>query len=492
MERAVDTMTTTNRNKANPGRGAALLLALWLGFWLLALGLAAGLLWVPIAQLSRGTPDLAGYAAAVGAATLLYALRPRRRQDRGTPLPLLRENAPALYAKVGQIGAALGVKATVNIHLANAASVTMSHRTSWHGKLTSLELGLGLPLLIALSEDELGALIAHEFGHFAAGKGGLGPWVYRTRESIANSALDLGDSLFFVDLLYALFGRGFVRLSAGVARAQEFEADALAAGKFGRTVTCNALKKVDMMAPMWAAYARHELYPAVARGARVPVFDGFRRFCKAGVRRAEVAGAIGNFEIGAKTAFDVHPTLERRIEAIKPGAGAGAPPLAECTHLLGGEAEAEHAWYDFFHDGQLEKCSWERFGADVVQPQIRQRFAGSWMDPERLPLGDLILMAEEIGEEPAHLWDRLKPEGISFLSRGAKRKHVAEIVEEWVIASLDQRGFTLAVAPGQALRMERDGHTVLPSELMAAALGRTLTPAALAALAPRQKVNLYK
>ncbi|MES3020567.1 MAG: M48 family metallopeptidase [Pseudomonadota bacterium] len=487
-------MTTTNPNKARPdrariARSAALLLALWLGFWILALALVAGLLWVAFSQLSHGKPDIAGGAALVVAAMLLYALRPRKRQAMRVPLPLLRENAPALYAQVEQIGKALGIKAKVSIHLANAATATISHRTGWNGKVKSLEVGVGLPLLVTLSEDELGSMIAHEFGHFVAG-GRLGPWVYRTRESIANSALDLGDSLFFVDLLYALFGRAFVRLSAGVARAQEFEADALAASKFGRTVSCNALKKVNMVAPMWAAYVVHELYPAVGRGARMPVFDGFRRFCRAGVRRAEVEAAIRDAEQGAKSAFDVHPTLEERIEAIKPGARAGAPPLAECTHLLGGEAEAEHAWYDFFHDGQLEKCSWERFGADVVQPQVRQRFAGSWMDPERLPLGDLIVMAEE----PMEMWDRLKPEGISFLSRGAKRKHVVDIIEEWVIAGLDQRGFTIAVAPGQPLRMERDGQTVLPSELMAAALGRTLKPAALAALTTptAPKVNLQK
>lgn len=44
------------------------------------------------------------------------------------------------------------------------------------------------------------------------------------------------------------------------------------------------------------------------------------------------------------------------------------------------------------------------------------------------------------------------------------------ILEEWIIACLDKRGFIASVRPGLALQMSRDGTSVTPSEMMGAAL----------------------
>jgi hypothetical protein len=107
---------------------------------------------------------------------------------------------------------------------------------------------------------------------------------------------------------------------------------------------------------------------------------------------------------------------------------------------------------------------------------VRQRFAGSWMDPAQLAMAELVPMAAD----PDAFWERTKPEGISFLSPMGKRKHVLAVLEEWIIACLDNRGFSAIVRPGLALQMSKDGKVVVPSEMLGAALAGTLSAADLA------------
>lgn len=459
---------------------AALLLGLWLGFWVLALGLVGALLWIPFSQWHyREQIEFSGLVAGLAGLTLAYALRPRFRkgQQAAGADPLAREGAAPLYALVEGIARAAGIGTPVDIALVGAATAYISGKRNWYGKIIKLDVGLGLPLLDTLSEEELGSVIAHEMGHFTAGDLALGPWVYRVRVALARTVTDLDDSMFFLDVLFRYYGAWFLRLSAGVSRQQEFAADAAAAKSYGVQATCNALTKVHLIDPMWSAYFDLELEPALRRGARMPVFEGFRQFARPGARRPDVVAAIERAESRPPSEFDSHPALAERIGALQPGATA-TPPLASCHHLLGGEAATETAWYAAFANAELRESDWDSFGRDVLQEQVRQRFADSWMDPAQLPITELLPMARD----PDAYWERMKPDGVSFLSPLGKRKHVLTILEEWLIACLDRRGFVATVRPGLTLQMRSDGATLEPAEMLRAAVAGTLSSAELTAL----------
>ncbi|MFZ6873406.1 M48 family metallopeptidase [Undibacterium sp. Di27W] len=465
----------------NLTRRAGLVVALWLGFWILALGLVILLAWVPLTQMNhRSSLQFSGVVAGIAALTLAYSLRPRRKEKSSgeTVKPLSRQTAAPLYEMVERIARELKINAPVHIHLIGAASAFISGKKNWRGKVKELEVGLGLPLLGTLSEAELGSVIAHEFGHFIAGDLSLGPWVYRTRNSIAHTVTDLDDSMFFLDVLFRYYGKWFLKLSAAVSREQEFAADALAAKKFGPVATRAALEKVHLISPMWSSYLDYELGPALNRGARMPIFEGFRRFCKPGVKRADVQTAITYAESHGSSEYDTHPTLEERVAAVVPGAKPSFPPLSQCLHLLGGETETENAWYALFEKDKLQNCDWDSYASKVMQELNRQRFAGSWMDPQTLALSELVKMAEN----PNDLWERLRPEGVSFLSPLGKRFYVLEIVESWIIACLTHSGYLASLIPGQALAMTRGEVRVLPSELLQSALQSKLTASYLSGL----------
>ena len=457
------------QEKANLTRRAMLVVALWLGFWLLALGLVAALAWIPLAQIEhRSSLEFSGFVAGVAALTLAYSLRPRRKDKASgdAAKPLSRETAAPLYAMVEKIGKDLKVNAPVHIHLIGAASAFISGKKNWRGKIKELEVGLGLPLLGTLSEAELGSVIAHEFGHFVAGDLSLGPWIYRTRMSIAYTVTDLDDSMFFLDVLFRYYGKWFLKLSAAVSREQEFAADALAAKKFGPAATRSALEKVHLISPMWSSYLDYELGPALNRGARMPIFEGFRRFCKPGIRRADVQTAISYAESHTSSEFDTHPSLAERVAAVVPDAKPSFPPLSQCLHLLGGEHETESAWYALFDKEKLKQSDWDHYASDIIQTLNKQRFEGSWMDPRSLPLSEL----KNLALDPGALWERLRPEGVSFLSPLGKRYYVLEIMEAWISACLTHYGYQASLIPGQALVMTRADSKVQPSTLLQAAL----------------------
>jgi len=446
----------TKPKQGRIARRATLTFALWLGFWVLSIGLVCGLIWIPFAQLHyRSSLQLTGMIAGLAAISLAYSLRPRklfwRKMQQSEPLT--REQAPIMYTVVEKIAQRLNVEAEVHIHLISTATAYISCKRNWKGKIISIDVGLGLPLFGTLTDIELCSVIAHEFGHFIGGDLALGPWVYRTRMSIAHTVAELDNSLFFLDHLFGYYGKFFLRLSSSVSRAQELAADDLAAKTFGIPSTRQALEKIHLIDPMWSAYIDHELGPAISRGARMPIFEGFRRFCKPSVKRAGVQLSIKRAETHYPSETDSHPSLEERVAALVPGAKPAFPPLAHCWELLGGERAAEDAWYALFEPGQLAEFNWDEFGDKVLEPQIRDRFHESWMDPSHFALENLVQLADR----PEDIWDKLKPEGISLLSPQAKRNYVLEILEEWIVACLCYHGYKIFAHPGQALVLLRAG-----------------------------------
>lgn len=191
----------TNDAPLGIARRAALVIGLWLGFWLLAAAMVLSLLYVPYAQVQYDDAiGLSGFAAIAAAISVLAALRPRRKaRGPAEQAPLARDRLPALYALVDGIGKQAGVAAPVGIFLRPETNASISARRTWFGRIRWLEVNLGFGLFCLLSEAELGAVVAHEYGHFVGGDLGLSPLVYRIRVSIAKALASLESSIFLLD-----------------------------------------------------------------------------------------------------------------------------------------------------------------------------------------------------------------------------------------------------------------------------------------------------
>lgn len=457
-----------------------LLWLLWSGFWLLVVVLMLGLLKLPFTQLhNRSILAFSGFTAMLAALILAYALRPRG-WAKAYAMPrnsvaVTRELSPTLYTMLEQLGHNLGIAATITISLIgdNCANVLAIRQRN--DKIKELRVEIGLPLFGTLSEAELGSVIAHEYAQFFAGNVPLRPWVYRTRRRLLKALTELDGSLFIPDLVFRLFARMLLQLSQSISREHEFAADALAAQTFGVIAARAAIEKIHLLSPMWSTYLDHELNPAIQRGARLPIFDGFRRFCKPGVKRAMVQAAIHYAANRSRAEFDSSPSLAERVATMIPGAKPAYPPLTDCLHLLGDEIAAENLWYAQFSQKKLRISSWDNFGVQILQPQIELAYADGWMNPEKLAFSELVSMVRDSDD----LWDKIRPDEVSYLSPQAKRNYVLTALEEWATACLIQRGFNLKVSPGQAVSMERAEQVVQPADLIIAAVSGTLKSASL-------------
>ena len=110
------------------------------------------------------------------------------------------------------------------------------------------------------------------------------------------------------------------------------------------------------------------------------------------------------------------------------------------------------------------------------------------MDPTQLPLTELPQLASTLDQ----LWFRLKPEGVSLLSPQGKRNHVQAILEEWIVACLCHAGFTPRPHPGLPLRLEHNGTSLQPAQMLADAIAGKLDVVQLKQIAGTGRVSLVK
>ncbi|WP_224368803.1 M48 family metallopeptidase [Hyalangium versicolor] len=460
-------------NPRSTARRALLTLVLWAGFWLLGATVVAALAWVPIAEtLYSGGLGGAGFFAAAGALTVLWALRPhwkfrqRRREDMESLSP---ERFPALFALIEDVARRVGTQVPRKVFLADQATAYIAIERRWWGLRREAVVGVGFPLFALLSREELASVLAHEFGHHAGGDLTLGPWVYRTRSAIALAVDRLEDSAFFLDVPFRLYGQLFLRVSGAVSRQQELAADALAARTCGPEATARALHKVHALAPHWSAYLRHDVIPIIERSVRVPILEGFRLFLSEKSRRTEIESDIAEETQRPPSPWDSHPPFEERLGSLEHAPVSPDAPLplenldsGGCLDLLGGAESAEEAFYTQMTRGGLVSLRWDELGEKIILPEIAKQLTGSALDPRRTRLDSL----PELLREGAGLWDRVRPAGLNIFSPEAKRQRAHHLLAQWLAAALVERGFTPELRPGANLRVQHEGHVVEPASMV--------------------------
>ena len=110
---------------------------------------------------------------------------------------------------------------------------------------------IGLPLMKALTRQQLAAVLAHEFGHLAGGHGRLGNWVYRLRFGWARLAQALQGrrslGTFAFVPFFKWYAPYFSAVSFPLARANEYEADAASARLTSPSAAAAALTGVNVI-----------------------------------------------------------------------------------------------------------------------------------------------------------------------------------------------------------------------------------------------------
>lgn len=212
----------------------------------LAIGFAVPALWF-------GTGFFV-WGGLLGFLVMAWVVQPARAQP---PAELPRAEAPALYEFVEALAQQLDAPAPQAITLddaLNAGALELNRGLSL--RRTRRVLVLGRPLLALLDRPALAAVVAHELAHFSHQHGRLGHWLYRTRAAWLDYAHGVsGDDSSPWERAGLAFARLFVpwfeRASFAQSRADEFQADALAARACGGAALGRALQQLDAAGAAW-------------------------------------------------------------------------------------------------------------------------------------------------------------------------------------------------------------------------------------------------
>jgi heat shock protein HtpX len=327
------------------GQRAALAIALMVGFYVLALSIAFGLLWIPYAEwtyLDRIHPKLA-LVCIVSAGAIIWAIAPRPDKFEPPGLRLTERSQPDLFKLIRDVSIATKQEMPAEVYLVNEVNAWVTHRGGIMGFRSQRVMGIGLPLLQGLTVSEFKAVIAHEFGHYAAGDVKLGPWIYKTRAAIGRALASLGES--WLAAIFNVYGRLFLGLTLAISRQQEFAADALAARTVSAAAMISALRRTEGLDPAFDSYWKHEVAPALNAGFLPPLATGFEKFLGVDAISSALTQMVTSAEArGQSGKFDSHPPLRERLAALagirtRPQPNPD-PPASTLMRDLDGQARA--------------------------------------------------------------------------------------------------------------------------------------------------------
>jgi heat shock protein HtpX len=296
---------------------AVLALVLMVSFYLLALAVAGGLLYVPYAEIRfthRIHPKLA-LMCIVAACAILWSILPRIDKFRAPGAFLDAPRHPRLFQELDATAAAVGQAMPAEVYLVPDVNAWVSHCGGVMGFGSRRVMGLGLPLLRVLTVSQLRAVLAHEFGHYHGGDTALAPWIYKTRAAIIRTVEHLGDS--FIQKPFVWYAKMFLRITNAVSRQQEYAADALAARVVGAAPLITGLQTVSRAGQAFEAYWDMEVAPLLSAGYRPPLADGFAAFFQSSRISSQTAAALSReMEEAHQDPYDTHPCLKDRIAAL--------------------------------------------------------------------------------------------------------------------------------------------------------------------------------
>jgi Zn-dependent protease with chaperone function len=450
---------------------AVLAVALMIGFYILALGIASALLWVPFAEFvyaQRITPKLA-MICILGGAAILWSVLPRRDRFSAPGPQLMRERHPRLFKALEGVARATNQAMPAEVYLVPDVNAWVMQRGGIMGFGSRRVMGLGLPLMRILTCSQFSAVLAHEFGHYHGGDTKIGPWIYKTRGAIGRTLNSL-EGRSWLQAPFRWYGKMFLRVTHAVSRRQEFVADELAARTVGAKPLSDGLRSVHKVAAAFDYYWRSECVPVFNAGFLPPLADGFEQF----IRSEHIADTMDK-DLEEQLAFakadpyDTHPPLKDRIAAVA-GLPEG-PALSEdlpAVSLLEDVAALERALMVEMAGadkaGNLKPILWGEVGSRVYIPL--------WTQLVQLNTSGLKgVTPESLGKVAADL----KAFGKSLLdiARQPPGDEYAEGLANAVAGAalnllLIERGGQLDITPGHDISVKLEDVEVKPFEVLLA------------------------
>ncbi|MBP8117122.1 MAG: M48 family metallopeptidase [Nitrospira sp.] len=322
------------------------------------------------------------------------------RLEDPTGYQLTRDHFPQLFAEVDRLRTSLRTPGIHRILLTNElnAAIVQTPRLGVLGWYRNT-LILGLPLLLVLSPEQARAVIGHELGHLSGNHSRFRGWIYRVRIAWYRvmDAFDQADHWGgkILAKFFDWYAPYFHAYSFALARANEYEADAISAKLTSPRISASALVSLDVRQVVidkeyWA--------PLVDRAKETPSppphpVTGLAQFIQHQVidnaRWQEIVGKAVAVETGCA---DTHPALRDRLAALKATPpDPAAPKITAAQKWLGKQVdtilhEFDAQWIEGNREAWKQRCEQVRESRQRLSELRRQ-------PPEHLSQEDLWSLA---------------------------------------------------------------------------------------------------
>lgn len=362
---------------------ALIAIALMVGFYVLALAVAGGLLYIPYAEWKYADRIHLKIALAciVGAGVILWSILPRFDRFQPPGPELSAGSQQRLFQALEEIARSTGQAMPVNVYLTSEMNAWVSQRGGVMGFGSHRVMGLGLPLMETLTIPQFRAVLAHEFGHYHGGDTQLGPWIYKTRSAIGRTLQNLSEHRSWLLFLFDWYGDMFLRITQAISRQQEFAADALASRVVGARPLMDGLRAIHGAGGTESGYWSAEVQPVLNAGFRPPLAEGFRKFIASPSLVPAVTKQLEQeMEKETTDPFDTHPPLKARLQALETmPPGDSVSDARPATALLDRIEATEQSLVEFAlgpeKAASLAAISWNDVPARVLVPAWKQSVA---------------------------------------------------------------------------------------------------------------------
>ncbi|HEX2062472.1 MAG TPA: M48 family metallopeptidase, partial [Thermoanaerobaculia bacterium] len=440
---------------------AAIALALMIGFYALALGIAGGLLWMVYLDVTEWGAHARLILFGGGIAVMiLWSIFPRPNRYVPDGVPLTSAEQPELFEILDGVASEVGQEMPAEVYLTREVNAGVLQAGGVMGFGSRRVMEVGLPLMQALTKSEFRAVIAHEFGHYHGGDTRLGPIIYRTHDAIQRTVETLSDDDSFIDKPFLWYGRFFLRVTQSIRRAQELAADRLSARVAGAKNAGNALIAVERASFAFDPYWSGEVMPLLLSGYYPPLVDGFDRFARVPDIDAQVNAAVEeNLREPRRSEFDSHPPLRERLDAL------AELPAGEChenepraVSLLRDLPKLEAAllrglFVESFAE-KIQPVTWESAGVSVYLPGWRDRAAKHARVLREVTPAKLPVIANTLVDFSSRL--TLEEDD------GEHTAAASTIVGCALAVRLHDLGWMCESLPGKPIAFVRDGKTIEP------------------------------
>ena len=302
----------------------------------MSLGLVASLIAASAVTIAAGASiGILNLTTAITTFAILPAVlaldRRARDFEREGCIPLSRADQPDLWAMVDDIARAAGTTPPTSVLLSADVNAGVLQSGSFLGLRAGRRvMVLGLPLLTLMTEGQLRAVLAHEFGHYLGGDTRVGAVLYRASVGITRARMRVRTTL--IRELFDDYGQLFERVALPIMREQEVAADLLAANVASPGDLRDALASFPGIHAVWEYHADHYLVPAWKLG--LSVSDPFSPLTeqwngRPGIRERALSAELAR----APAPHDSHPSLAERL-AVLPPPTAASPTEHGCLHLV--------------------------------------------------------------------------------------------------------------------------------------------------------------